>query len=106
LFLLTHGFYTRVAKLAEKGPQVGNLPALLSQTGVFDDVKTLVPAPGLIPYDVNLPQWVDHIPARRWISVPSGKKIGFSRDDRWLLPPGTVLVQHFEIPADISTDSQ
>ena len=106
LFLLVHGLYARIAQLVESNPQPGNLPPLLSDTGIFANFKTLSPAPGVLPYELNLPQWTDGIPARRWISVPTGKTIGFSDDGRWKLPPGTVLVQHFEVPAELTGEGK
>ncbi|MGH7960081.1 MAG: hypothetical protein ACREH8_24130, partial [Opitutaceae bacterium] len=106
LYLLFHGLYTRVAQLVASAPQEGNIPPLLSQTGVFDDVKNLAPAAGLVPYNVNLPHWTDGVPARRWISVPTGQQIRFSREGRWTFPPGTVFVQHFEAPGAASGSGQ
>ena len=34
-------------------------PVLLSRTGAFADVRSLSPAPSLIPYEVNVPFWSD-----------------------------------------------
>lgn len=106
LYLLHHGFYTHIAQLAPSAPQPGNLPTLLSQTGIFADVGSLTPSPGLVPYDVNLPHWTNGIPARHWISVPTGKRIRFSQEGRWRFPPGTVFVQHFEVPAEAAASGR
>jgi len=102
LFLLFHGMYTKIARLTDSEAHPGNIPTLLSQTGVFTDLGSLEPVPGMVPYDVNVAQWTDGVPARRWISVPTGKSIGFDPEGQWKLPPGTVLVQHFEAPAPAS----
>lgn len=106
LYLLVHGLYARIGELVEAAPRVANVPALLSATGVFTEMKSLTPAPGLVPYEVNLPQWSDGVPARHWIAVPEGKSIRFSRDDDWVLPEGTVIVQHFEVPAERAADGR
>jgi uncharacterized repeat protein (TIGR03806 family) len=90
--------YTKIARLTDSKAHPGNIPTLLSQTGVFSDLAALQPVPGMVPYDVNVSQWTDGIPAKRWISVPTGKSIGFDPTGRWTFPPGTVLVQHFEAP--------
>ena len=37
----------------------GKMPALLSQTGAFTDLRTMAPAAGLIPYDLIVPFWSD-----------------------------------------------
>lgn len=75
----------------------GSFPALLSQTGAFADVAALLPAPGLIPFDVNAPLWTDNAWKARWIAVPDGAQIQFSLTGPWVFPPGTVLVKHFEL---------
>ncbi|MGE0622801.1 MAG: PQQ-dependent sugar dehydrogenase [Pseudomonadales bacterium] len=72
-------------------------PALLSDTGVFDDLATLTPASGFIEYDLNAPFWSDGTVKRRWIAVPDGDRIGFSSTSAWTFPVGTVIVKHFEL---------
>lgn len=73
------------------------LPATLAETGAFADTDTLTPVPGLIPYEINLPFWSDNAIKRRWFSVPDGTTIGFTADDSWTTPVGTVWVKHFDI---------
>ncbi len=73
-------------------------PRLLSETGLFTDLDSLTPAAGLIEYQVNLPFWSDGAQKRRWIGIPDGETIGFSRTGAWQFPAGTVLVKHFELP--------
>ena len=48
------------------------IPALLSQTGAFDDVRTLTPTAGLVPYDLNVPFWSDGAAKLRWVALPGG----------------------------------
>lgn len=72
-------------------------PALLSDTGVFEDLTTLTPASGFIGYDLNAPFWSDGTVKRRWIAVPDGDAIGFSATGAWTFPVGTVIVKHFEL---------
>ncbi len=76
------------------------LPALLSQTGAFADVRTLTPEPGLIPYEVNTPLWSDGATKRRWLALPSGSRIAFAAEGEWGFPAGTVFVKHFAIALD------
>jgi glucose/arabinose dehydrogenase len=106
LFLLMHGLYSHIAQLVETTPPPSNLPPLLSETGIFANLATLTSAPRLLPYELNLPQWTDGIPARHWISVPTGKTIGLRDDGRWQLPAGTVLVQHFDVPAELAGEGK
>src|SRR3954466_7545969 len=72
-------------------------PPLLSQTGAFDNLQTLAPATGLIPYTVNSPLWSDGASKMRWIAVPNdgspygaSEQIAFSPLDEWIFPAGTV----------------
>ncbi len=77
----------------------GKFPALLSQTGIFDDVRTLSPSKTLIPYDLILAFWSDGADKSRWISLPKGK-VNFSSDGEWEFPDGTIFVKHFDLPVD------
>jgi hypothetical protein len=78
----------------------GKIPTLLSQTGAFTDLRTLAPAPGLIPYDLIVPFWSDGAAKVRYLAVPQGTQIGFTPDGEWTFPAGTVFVKTFELPTD------
>jgi len=73
------------------------MPAHLSQTGAFKDVARLVPADGLIAYDINVSFWSDGAAKSRWCALPQGQKIGFAPSGEWTFPEGTVFVKHFEM---------
>lgn len=82
-------------------------PQLLSELGVFNDLETLEPAPGVIPYEVANPLWSDDAAKRRWVILPNdgsfdtaGERIDFDATGNWEFPPGTVFVKHFEIADD------
>ena len=53
------------------------IPKLLSQTGVFSDLKNLTPQDFLIPYDVITPLWSDGAVKLRWMALPDDSKIHF-----------------------------
>ncbi len=76
---------------------VTEVPAQLSATGLFTSVPDLIPAPGVLEYDVNAPFWSDGGHKRRWIALPGNSRIEFSAEEPWTFPTGTVLVKHFEI---------
>lgn len=100
LYLLQMGDAGRIWKLAPAPVPDRPLPSRLSATGAFLDLATLAPAPGVLPYDVNVPLWSDGAGKRRFIALPhtrSGRPsaIGFSRDGEWSFPDGTVFVKHF-----------
>src|SRR5690349_19410402 len=55
----------------------GLIPPLLSQTGAFTDTPNMVPAPGLIPYDLVVPFWSDGAGKERWMAAPDRGTIKF-----------------------------
>ncbi len=77
----------------------GEIPPLLSQTGVFRNTAQRITNPGLIPYDLNVAFWSDGADKSRWIAVPEGQ-IAFSPSGEWHFPPGTVFVKNFDLAVD------
>ena len=100
LYMCTTGQTASIYKLQYSGPPTPQLPALLSQTGAFADVKTLTPATGVIPYNVNVPLWSDGAAKARWLAVPSGTSIHFAETGEWTFPSGTVFIKQFDLPVD------
>lgn len=73
-------------------------PATLSATGLFTDLAKLSPAPGLIPYTINLPSWNDHAITRNWFIIPNTTdRMIPSGDGLWTFPAGQIWVQHFDM---------
>jgi len=73
-------------------------PATLTATGIFLDVASLTPNPGVVPYDVNLPFWSDHAIKQRWFAIKNTvEQVGYSKDDPWTFPNGMVWVKHFDL---------
>ncbi len=77
----------------------GKIPLLLSKTGAFEDTRNLVPARGLIPYDIVAAFWSDGAVKSRWVAVPN-ERIKYSPTGDWTFPRGTVFVKTFELPTD------
>ena len=71
------------------------MPARLSDTGCFVDLKSLEPGPDLIPYDVNSALWTDGAFKPRYMVVPSPKRIAIEEDGSWVFPEGAVLIKVF-----------
>jgi len=91
----------RIFKLAPGAPTASRpLPALLSQTGVFTNLATLAPNPGLVPYAVNSRLWSDGADKTRWMGLPTNTTVGFAPTGEWTFPGGTVFVKHFDLPVD------
>jgi uncharacterized repeat protein (TIGR03806 family) len=80
----------------------GDIPKLLSQTGVFSNTSQLIPSEGLIPYDLIVAFWSDGAEKSRFIAVPKGE-IVFAPTGEWRFPAGTVFVKTFELPTDATS---
>lgn len=88
----------RVLRLVPGATGGQPLPATLADTGAFANTRTLEPATGVVPYEVNLPFWSDGAEKRRWFHVPGNLQIDFTPTGPWLAPTGTVWVKHFDLP--------
>jgi uncharacterized repeat protein (TIGR03806 family) len=71
------------------------MPARLSDTGCFTDLKTLEPSPDLIPYEVNSALWTDGAFKPRYMVVPIPERITIEEDGSWTFPEGSVLIKVF-----------
>ncbi len=69
----------------------------MSKTGLFTSTKDLVPAPGLIPYNVNSPLWSDGALKERYLALPGDSKIDYDPTEGWVLPKGAVAVKTFSL---------
>lgn len=47
-----------------------DFPTQLSQTGLFTSAPSQLPAPGVIPFEVNSRQWQDGATAEHWVAFP------------------------------------
>ncbi len=95
-----------IYKLARAGSRAApiltkrSIPSKLSETGAFADIRTLTPAAGIIPYDVNAPSFSDNAWKQRWIAPAKDKQIGFEPKSAFKYPNGTVFIKHFELAMD------
>jgi len=80
-------------KPAENAPRPSEFPRVLSKTGVFRSTQDHVVAPGVVPYSINAPSWIDGATAERFIAIPGSAKMSFRDSHAFGLPEGTVLVQ-------------
>jgi len=95
-FMAFDGRVYRFRKV-DRGAANASFPRLLSETGLFTSTRDLKPAPGLIPYSVNVPLWSDGAPKDRWLALPRAGSIRFSTLGAWEFPVGTVLVKTFHL---------
>jgi putative heme-binding domain-containing protein len=74
-------------------------PQRLSQTGLFASTAEHRVAPGLLPYEVCWPAWMDGGQAERFIGLPPDTRIGYRKRNGFELPSDTVLVQTISLPS-------
>lgn len=98
LLMVDHGggLYRLIRRPSESLPP---FPRKLSATGLFTSTADHVLHPGLIPYDVNAPGWVDGATVRRWIALPEAHPIQFAGTRGWGFTNGSVLVQTLWLPS-------
>lgn len=85
------GIYRLVPKRPD--PHAPKFPSRLSETGLFTSLKDQLPAPGLIPYTVNAPAWMDGAVADRWLALPPAVTIKYGGSRAGNFDDGAVLVQ-------------
>ncbi len=81
------------------------LPPTLYDTGAFANLMSLAgpqdalqPAPGILPYTVNVSFWSDNAMKSRWFSVPNpNSTIGFNPNGNWSFPTGMVWIKNFNL---------
>lgn len=77
---------------------VTNIPPTLAETGAFEDLATLTPQEGIIPYDVNVSYWTDGAIKTRWFCITNpALDITYRTSNPWTFPLGTVFIQHFDL---------
>lgn len=85
-------------RLSYVAPASSVFPATLALAGVFSDLKTLTPNPGIVPYEINVPFWSDHAIKSRYLALPNTNlTYTFAPQGNWSFPTGSVWVKHFEM---------
>lgn len=75
--------------------------AKLSDYGFFvGALKELVPAEGVVPYNLNSALFSDYAYKKRFVKIPIGAKAIYNADDVLDFPIGTVLIKNFYYPSD------
>ncbi len=87
-----------IHRLVVTPPNPGTFPETLAETGIFSDLSTLTPNPGVVAYDINLPFWSDHALKQRWFAIPNTTdQFTYQPNNTWDSPVGTVWVKHFDL---------
>ncbi|MEQ1843483.1 MAG: PQQ-dependent sugar dehydrogenase, partial [Verrucomicrobiales bacterium] len=97
--MLAHLFEGTIYRLAYRPPESSPVPQRLSQLGAFSSLATLVPADGVIPYQINAPFWSDNALKRRFFILPSdGQPVQVDGNTGpWSFPVGMIWVKHFDL---------
>lgn len=75
-------------------------PDRLSAWHVFTGkLAALQPAPGVLPYDLNVPLFSDYAEKRRFVWMPSGTAASYKPDGVFDFPVGTILSKTFSFGA-------
>ncbi len=75
--------------------QTGQLPSLLSQTGLYADIEQETLADGVMEFEPAFKLWTDGADKRRWIYLPPDTQIDTSDVDSWEFPVGTKVWKEF-----------
>jgi Concanavalin A-like lectin/glucanases superfamily/Glucose / Sorbosone dehydrogenase/Bacterial Ig domain len=72
-------------------------PTKLSDTGIFADLATLTPNPGIVNYEPIVAFWSDYAVKRRWFCIPDvTNTVTYATDANWLFPNGMMWIKHFD----------
>lgn len=78
----------------------------LSDYGLFADMASARPAPGVVPFDLVNPLFSDHAQKQRFVFVPLGAAADYDDTDVFDFPVGTVLVKTFAFAPDMRQPDQ
>lgn len=71
------------------------VPARLSETGLYRDLRAGTLAEGVVPFRPEFELWSDGATKRRWIALPAGQQIDATDMNAWQFPTGTKLWKEF-----------
>jgi uncharacterized repeat protein (TIGR03806 family) len=95
-----HHFKTPVSETLPRFPRT------LTETKLFSSVPEHIPAPGLIPYEVNVQLWSDGAVKERYLALPRNGSVVFKEKEKWEFPVGTVIVKTFFLETDNSNPTK
>lgn len=103
IFVLENSGSGRLMRITMQAAQGENYPTTLSELGIFADLASLTPNPGVVPYAPNLRFWSDGADKSRWFAIKNlTDAMGYSAEGNWSFPEGMVWVKHFDFDLDRS----
>lgn len=80
-----------------QGGATSGPPNRLSETGCFETLaQDLVPASGVVSYEIAQPFWSDGAEKERFVSIPDNSTFVVDDEGDWELPIGGVLIKNFK----------
>jgi hypothetical protein len=96
--LLSNYIQNKIRRLVRADANTAAFPQKLSDTGVFTDVATLTPNPGIVNYEPIIAFWSDYAIKRRWFTIPDlTNTMTFTADGNWTFPTGMKWIKHFDL---------
>jgi hypothetical protein len=89
----TGGSVHRLGRAPEPMSPTPEFARRLSETGLFSDTGKLTPAPGVLPYEINVPGWHDGATSVHHVALPLASALQPRPTKSWDLPDGSVLAQ-------------
>ena len=87
---------------APKGNCHSSVPPLLSDWGLFSDIRTQKPEEGVLPYEVTSPLFTDYALKHRFVTLSKGGQIEYFNDsERWQSPVGSIYAKTFAYPPNL-----
>jgi glucose/arabinose dehydrogenase/mono/diheme cytochrome c family protein len=96
--LFANYFQNSIKRLVRADLPNANFSQKLSDTGIFADLATLAPNPGIVTYEPRIAFWSDYAIKRRWFVIPDlTNTVDFAIDGNWTLPTGMMWIKHFDL---------
>lgn len=87
----------------ERNPEAGvkrlPFPTKLSKTGLFSSVPQHKPAPGVLPYAINVERWSDGATTERLLGIPGEGQI--EDVGQWNLPENSVVAKTLSLETEV-----
>jgi hypothetical protein len=96
--LMANYLQNKLQRLVNTDISGSGFPTKLSDTGIFADLATLTPNPGVINYEPIIAFWSDYAVKRRWFCIPDmTNAVTYATDANWLFPSGMMWIKHFDL---------
>jgi uncharacterized repeat protein (TIGR03806 family) len=95
------------AEVPASNADMGLGPTKLSEYALFKGrMADMVPADGIMPYDLATPLFSDYAHKLRFVKLPAGQKAKYDPKEVFDFPVGTTLIKTFYYPTDFRDESK